>query len=191
MQDDNFLVEKIQQGEKELFSVLYEKYCHKILQFLFYKCNDMSRAEDLAADTFLRAFDAIGSFRPQRENAFSSRLYTIATNIFLDSVKKKKESSLDEMAEYIPDHGIKDMTHTVNVGQQAEEILTYLDILGPEKKELFMMRIWQDMSWEEIEAVTKRSSVALRKEYSRLVQTLIEKFGYLSVLTLLCTPWIR
>lgn len=63
MQEDNLLVERIQKGEKELFSVLYEKYCHKILQFLFYKCNDMSQAEDLAAETFLKAFDAIGSFR--------------------------------------------------------------------------------------------------------------------------------
>ncbi len=192
MQDDNLLVERIQKGEKELFSVLYEKYCHKILYFLFYKCNDMSKAEDLAADTFMKAFDAIGSFRPQRENGFSSWLYTIATNIFLDSVKKKKEASFDEMVEFIPDDAAGNMTDKIQVGQQAEEILTYLDTLGPDKKELFVMRIWQDMSWEEIEAVTKKSSAALRKEYSRLVQKLIEKFGYMAVLSLLYGGrWIK
>ncbi|MBP6910165.1 RNA polymerase sigma factor [Patescibacteria group bacterium] len=129
MQDDNFLVQKIQNGEKELFSVLYEKYCHKILSFLFYKCGDMSQAEDLAGEAFLKAFDGIKSFRPQREKAFSSWLYTIATNVFLDSVKRKKESSLDDKVELIPDEKVGDMTHNLQVGQQAEEILAYLDSL--------------------------------------------------------------
>lgn len=130
MQDDNLLVDRIQKGEVELFSVLYEKYCHKILQFLFYKCSDMSHAEDLAGETFLKAFDAIGSFRPQREKAFSSWLYTIATNVFLDSVKKKKESALDEnAAELIADDKAPDMTHKVQVTQQAKEILEYLETL--------------------------------------------------------------
>lgn len=191
MQDDNLLVERIQKGEKELFSVLYEKYCHKILYFLFYKCNDMSKAEDLAADTFMKAFDAIASFRPQRENAFSSWLYTIATNIFLDSVKKKKESSFDEMVEFIADDEASDMSQKVQISQQAEEILAYLDALGSDKKDLFVMRIRQDMSREEIEAVTKKSSAALRKEYSRLLQKLIEKFGYMAVLSLLYGRWIK
>lgn len=129
MYDDNLLVQKIQEGEKELFSVLYEKYCHKILSFLFYKCSDMNQAEDLAAETFLKAFDAIGAFRPQREKAFSSWLYTIATNVFLDSVKRKKESSLDDKVELIPDASVGDMTQKVQIGQQAEEILNYLDSL--------------------------------------------------------------
>jgi len=176
MQDDNQLVQRIQNGETELFSVLYEKYCHKILVFLFYKCSDMSRAEDLAGDVFLKAFDAIGSFRPQKEKAFSSWLYTIATNTFLDSVKKKKESSLDDKAFMIADDSVGDMTHNAQIGQQAEEILLYLDSLGSDKKDLFVMRIRQDMSREEIEEVTGRSSAALRKEYSRLIQKLVEKF---------------
>lgn len=191
MQDDNLLVERIQKGETELFSVLYEKYCHKILSFLFYKCSDMSQAEDLAGETFLKVFDAIGSFRPQREKAFSSWLYTIATNVFLDSVKKKKESSLDEKAYMIADDAAPDMTHSVQIGQQAEEVLAYLDTLGSDKKDLFVMRIWQDMSWDEIEEVTGKSSAALRKEYSRLVQKLVEKFWYMAVLCILCWRWIK
>lgn len=98
---------------------------------------------------------------------------------------------MDEMVEFIPDESIKDMTHTVHVNNQAQEILTYLDSLGSDKKELFVMRIWQDMSWEEIESVTHKSSAALRKEYSRLVQKLIEKFGYMAVLCLLYGRWIK
>ncbi len=191
MQDDNFLVERIQKWEKELFSVLYEKYCHKILIFLFYKCNDMSKAEDLAADTFLKAFDSLWSFRQQRENAFSSWLYTIAGNTFLDSVKKKKETSLDDKAELIGDPKAVDMTEKVQISDQAQQILAYLETLGADKKELFIMRIWQDMSWEEIEAATWRSSAALRKEYSRLVQKLVEKFWYMTVLWILFGRWIK
>lgn len=176
MEDDKILIERIQNGEKELFGVLYEKYCHKILQFLFYKCYNMSEAEDIAGETFLKAFDALGSFRMVHGSSFSSWLYTIASNLFLDYVKKKKESSLDETAELIADEKQKDMIETVQISEQTREILTYLDTLGSEKKELFIMRIWQDMSREEIEEVTKKSSAALRKEYSRLIQKLIEKF---------------
>lgn len=153
MHDDNSLIERIQNGEAELFSVLYEKYCHKIVQFLFYKCNNMSQAQDLAGDSFLKAFDAMSSFRPKNDKSFSSWLYTIATNTFLDSVKKKKESSLDEIEYMVVDADAPDMTHTVQMSQQAEEILDYLTQLGEDKKELFVMRIWQELSREEIEQV--------------------------------------
>lgn len=175
-QNDNEIVIRVQKGEKELFSILYEKYCHKIFQFLFYKCNDSAAAQDLAGDVFIKAFERIGSFKPQKETSFSSRLYTIANNAFLDSVKKRKESSLDEHAELVPDKTAPDMLQKVQIGQQAEQILAYLETIGEDKKELFVMRIWQDMSWEEIEAATNKSSAALRKEYSRLIQKLIERF---------------
>lgn len=191
MHDDNLLIERIQNGEAELFSVLYEKYCHKIVQFLFYKCNNMSHAQDLAGDSFLKAFDAISTFRPKSEKSFSSWLYTIATNTFLDSVKKKKESSLDEVGFMVADEDAPNMMHAVQMSQQAEEILSHLEHLGDDKKELFVMRIWQELSREEIEEITWRSSAALRKEYSRLIQKLVEKFGYMAVLCLLCWPWIR
>ena len=174
--NDNELVIRVQKGEKELFSVLYEKYCHKIFQFLFYKCNDSSTAQDLTGDVFIKAFERIGTFKVQHEKGFSSWLYTIATNTFLDSVKKRKDASLDEQAEFLPDKAAPDMVQKVQIGQQAEQILAYLETLGTDKKELFVMRIRQDMSREEIEAATNKSSAALRKEYSRLIQKLIEKF---------------
>lgn len=189
--NDNELVLRVQKGEKELYSVLYEKYCHKIFQFLFYKCNDSATAQDLTGDVFMKAFERIGTFKPQKETGFSSRLYTIASNTFLDHVKKRKDGSLDDQAEFIPDKAAPDMVQKVQIGQQAEQILQYLESLGTDKKELFVMRIWQDMSREEIEAASGKSSAALRKEYSRLIQKLIERFWYMATLAIVYGRWIR
>lgn len=91
----------------------------------------------------------------------------------------------------IADDSAPDMTHKAQINQQAQEVLAYLEHLGEDKKELFVMRIWQDMSREEIESATGKSNAALRKEYSRLIQKLVEKFGYMAVLCVLFHPWIR
>jgi RNA polymerase sigma-70 factor (ECF subfamily) len=75
---DRELVLRVQQGDKSAFDLLVLKYQHKIIQLVNRYVKDSSEAQDVAQETFIKAYRAIGSFRG--ESAFYTWLYRIAIN---------------------------------------------------------------------------------------------------------------
>lgn len=75
---DRELVLRVQQGDKAAFDILVLKYQHKIIQLVNRYVKDSSEAQDVAQETFIKAYRAIGSFRG--EAAFYTWLYRIAIN---------------------------------------------------------------------------------------------------------------
>ena len=75
---DQELVERVQRGDKQAFDVLVRKYQHKILKLISRYVRDESEVQDVAQETFVKAYRALGQFRG--ESAFYTWLYRIAIN---------------------------------------------------------------------------------------------------------------
>lgn len=75
---DQLLVQRVQAGERAAFDLLVRKYQHRILGVISRYVADWSEAEDVAQETFVRAFRALGAFRG--DSAFYTWLYRIAIN---------------------------------------------------------------------------------------------------------------
>lgn len=75
---DITLVKRVQSGERGAFDLLVRKYQHKVFGIISRYIPNHAETQDVAQDTFLRAYRAIGNFRG--ESAFYTWLYTIATN---------------------------------------------------------------------------------------------------------------
>lgn len=75
---DQQLVERVQRGDKAAFDVLVLKYQHKIVKLISRYVRDHSEALDVAQETFIKAYRALGNFRG--ESAFYTWLYRIAIN---------------------------------------------------------------------------------------------------------------
>lgn len=75
---DQQLVERVQKGDKAAFDVLVLKYQHKIVKLISRYVRDHSEALDVAQETFIKAYRALGNFRG--ESAFYTWLYRIAIN---------------------------------------------------------------------------------------------------------------
>jgi RNA polymerase sigma-70 factor, ECF subfamily len=75
---DITLVKRVQAGERGAFDLLVRKYQHKVFGIISRYIPNHAETQDVAQDTFLRAYRAIGNFRG--ESAFYTWLYTIATN---------------------------------------------------------------------------------------------------------------
>lgn len=169
IQDEQKLIEQLQAGQTESFWYLYDTYFPVIYNHIYYKTLNQSLTEDIVSDTFFKAFDKIHQFQYTTENSFRSWLYTIASNTLLDSYKKITPDQLDETFDYESDENI---TSTENDRYISEQILTELNKLWPNKKDLVIMRIWEWLSYEEISAITGRSVVSLRKDYSIAIKEL-------------------
>jgi len=75
---DQALVRRVQQGEKRAFDLLVLKYQHKIASAISRYIHDWSECQDVAQDTFIRAYRALGNFRG--DSQFYTWLYKIAVN---------------------------------------------------------------------------------------------------------------
>ena len=72
------LVKRVQQGDTRAFEVLVLKYQNKVINLVSRFVRDGAEAEDVAQETFIKAYRAIANFRG--DSAFYTWLYRIAIN---------------------------------------------------------------------------------------------------------------
>jgi len=75
---DRALVDRVQNGDKRAFDLLVRKYQHKVIALVSRYVRSHAECEDIAQESFIRAWRALGSFRG--DSAFYTWLYKIAVN---------------------------------------------------------------------------------------------------------------
>lgn len=75
---DAELVRRVQRGDSAAFDLLVRKYQHRVVALIGRYVHDWSECQDIAQDTFLRAYRALGNFRGDAQ--FSTWLHRIAVN---------------------------------------------------------------------------------------------------------------
>lgn len=97
-QDDALLIERFQKGDSTAFNTLISKHQARAYQYAYRLTRDSEQACDVVAEAFVRVYKALCNFKG--DSAFSTWLYRILTNCFLDMRKKEKSrpwTSLDPM----------------------------------------------------------------------------------------------
>ncbi|HVJ62782.1 MAG TPA: RNA polymerase sigma factor RpoE [Tahibacter sp.] len=77
-ESDHMLVERVQKGDKRAFDLLVRRYQHKVVSVISRYISDWSECQDVAQESFIRAYRAIGAFRG--DSAFYTWVYRIAIN---------------------------------------------------------------------------------------------------------------
>ncbi len=75
---DQALVLRVQQGDKRAFDLLVLKYQHRLTSVITRYIHDWSESQDVAQESFIRAYRALGNFRG--DSQFYTWLYKIAVN---------------------------------------------------------------------------------------------------------------
>ena len=92
MEDERELVARFQNGDKEAFDPLMQKYRQKIYTLIYHRVQDREAAEDLCQDTFLKAYQALPNFKG--DAAFYSWLYRIAVNCSIDFLRQRNRNKV-------------------------------------------------------------------------------------------------
>ena len=77
-ENDNAVVQRVRNGDKQAFNLLVLKYQYRIRSLIARLVRDAGEQEDLVQETFIKAYRAIGRFRG--DSAFYTWLYRIAVN---------------------------------------------------------------------------------------------------------------
>ena len=175
--DEINLILQVQQWDLDSFTPLYEKYFQKIYSFALMKADgNIQVAEDVTATTFMKAFENINKFSAEKEgSSFVAWIYNIAYHSLIDVLKRKESDSIND------ESNISDNSDYVDYFQkhvQTEQILAYLQELWNDKKDLFILRIRDNLSYDEIAEVLWKRSSTCRKEFSKLVKKVANHFKY-------------
>ena len=158
---DAFLVSAAQHGSAEAFSVLVDRYHRKVYGIVYRMCG-ASDGDDLTQDIFLRALQALRSFKYQGEASFRTWLYRIAVNACINELRKRKRHrevdgpSLDEMVETedgrvsrsVPDNSYA--PHDIVEQQETRAAVhAVLRTLSPKHRAVLTLVDLQGMEYEE------------------------------------------
>ncbi|MEI7577078.1 MAG: sigma-70 family RNA polymerase sigma factor [Armatimonadota bacterium] len=87
-QPDNILIEKAQRGDRGALNELIRKHQDRAYQYAFRLTRNPDIAADVVADAFVRINNALKNFKGNA--AFTTWLYRIITNCYLDQRKREK-----------------------------------------------------------------------------------------------------
>jgi len=159
------LVREFLNGDDGAFTKLFNRYSEG-LKFNFLKrTSSMDIAKDLLMEVFTKAFTNIRSFNPET-GAFSTWLYRIASNHYIDYLRKVTNHNLmriDDMKVEAEDgvygfqleSGDANPEKVVEKQQRKEFAKDLIDSINNDfSKKIVKMRFIDEMSYDEISAIT-------------------------------------
>ena len=147
-------------------------YANDVKRFCMALCHDEQMAEELTQETFYRALKTI--HRYDGLCLMTTWLFTIAKRAWIDSLRKRKTVSLDEVAE----HQFKtDETPEVlfDRKQKMELLMAIIDEIKEPDKTVFLMRAVLDCSYKEIGKALGKSENWARVTYFRVRMKCMER----------------
>src|SRR5690349_17935798 len=94
---DEDLMRRTQQGDRQAFSLLYERYSASVLSYLYRMLGNVEDVESIGQEVFLRAFRFAATYRyPQK---FSTWLFTITRNLAINQSRRRKRSPIRNITE--------------------------------------------------------------------------------------------
>ena len=159
-QDDRILIERTQRGDRSALNELVRKYQDRAYQYAFRLTRNQDEAADVVADSFVRVNNAIKNFKGN--SAFSTWLYRIITNCYLDIKKKDKSRftvSIDQTISHEDDEIVREYedpgrTPDEDVERNYREttLNRAVDRLPSFQKAMVIMYHAEQLSYEEIAA---------------------------------------
>lgn len=159
---DHELVERALAGSERAFADLLARYERPVFTLVLRMVRDRSTAEDLAQDAFLKAFDKLATYDPDRK--FSSWLFKIAHNTAIDHLRRRELEtvSLDEPAGEDtggPARTVEDrVTETPAAAAERSDLSRALaravGRLRPEYREVVVLRYQAGLEYGEIAEAT-------------------------------------
>ncbi len=160
------LIERLARRDERAFNELVQTYEHRVFGLVLRMIGTRAEAEDLSQEVFVQVFKAIGTFRG--ESKLSTWIYRIAINLCKNRSKYLRVRHAGDQAELdaVEERGRLDDGKGGPVGQlarpddmlagkQVERIVQQAILeLEPSFRECLVLRDVEDLSYEEIEAIT-------------------------------------
>jgi RNA polymerase sigma-70 factor (ECF subfamily) len=146
------LVRSAQGGDQKAFTAIVRAYQRHVYRVAYSLSRNASDADDLAQETFVRAYQAIGRFRVGEPlYPWLARIATNLTFSLFRSRRRRPETALEPMLEAGAQWGVNDdpADHAA-AGERDTRVRAAFEKLSPEHQAVLALRAVQDLSYQEI-----------------------------------------
>ncbi len=162
---DSQLVDEVRSGNRQAYTQLMRRYQEKVYWVARRIVGTHADADDIVQETFIKAFLSLGDFRG--DAGFYTWIYRIAVNLSLNTLRKRhvmnylRESELAQKV--IP---ARENPHEELEAKELESLIgRAVKALPDKQRAVFVMRYYDEMSYEEIAYVLKTSIGGLKANY--------------------------
>jgi RNA polymerase sigma-70 factor (ECF subfamily) len=167
------LVFRARKGDKAAFGRLVQIHQRRVLRMVVGMIGDLDTAMDIVQDSFIRAYQAMDRF--EEGQPFYPWISRIATNLTLNHIKRsRKQTSLDAESH---DRAVDapDPLERLQLDENKRRFLAAVQELPEQYRVTFVLRNFEDLSYEEIAARLKITVGTVDSRIYRARRLLIEK----------------
>jgi RNA polymerase sigma-70 factor (ECF subfamily) len=168
--DDTPLVLRAIERDHEAFGELYDRHVVRVYRHLYYMVGNAAEAEDLTAQTFLRAWEAIDRYQV-RGAPFVSWLLRIAHNLGVSYLRSKRESSQLHDG-IVDDKPRRDPEWSYQQAAEEELVREAIMHLREEQRQVIILRFIEELEYREVAEIIGKSVAAIRVIQHRALNAL-------------------
>lgn len=173
-ESDSALIARAKE-DPETFGLLYKRYVGRIYNYIYYRTGNHHDAEDLTARTFYKALKHFPRY-VDKGAPFSAYLYRIAHNIVANwhrDTGRRQIVSFDNLSITMPRQ--QEPIAVAERKDEQEQLLQAVRQLPPERQQLLILKLVEQMSNAEIAEVMGRTEGAIKSLYHRTLVALREE----------------
>ncbi len=173
--DDSVLVKEYINGKEIALELLIKRHQQRIFSFIYSKVQDRDITEDVFQDTFIKVIKTLKKGNYNEEGKFLPWVMRIAHNLVIDHFRKnnrmpKFNNSDDfDIFSIISDNALNAEKRIIK-DQILSDVRSLIEELPDEQKEVLKMRMYMDMSFNEI---SESTGVSINTALGRMRYALI------------------
>ena len=152
-----FLMERIASGDQYAMEELIELWKMPMFRFFLRSLNHHEDAEDLTQRVFIRIYRSAERYLPQAK--FSTWIFTIARNLLIDEIKKRKRRPQMVFDEYIERVGEVEGARSAEL---TEILMKQLDTIPENHRTALLLRVQRELSYREIAEVMQSTEASVK-----------------------------
>lgn len=171
-ESDRELVARVVSGETAAFDTLHHRYYARIYRLAYLQTNNQADAEDIAAETFCRAYERLGQFGFRQCQSIYPWLHRIAVNLCVDQCRDRAAHATVSLDAPLID-GVRSFLERLESTQPSpDELLQREEVrqmvrdsilsLSEDQREAIVYRFLADMSILEIAQAMERNEGAVK-----------------------------
>ncbi|MCX6168540.1 MAG: RNA polymerase sigma factor [Ignavibacteriales bacterium] len=176
VQDNDFeLINRFLAGEEVAFNLIVKKYQKKIYWHARQMLGNHLEADEVTQEVLIVLFNKLRSFN------FNSSLYTwiykIVSTRSLNQIRKRQIQKFFSIDSADNDFELKDNTDIIedySNKEKLERVEKILQKIPPKQREIFIMRNYDQLTYEEISKITGKSIGGLKANYFHALKKVLE-----------------
>jgi RNA polymerase sigma-70 factor (ECF subfamily) len=175
LKGDILNIEQVLAGKSSAFGYIVDRHKDKAYNLAFRICGNREEAEEIAQDSFLKAYRSLKGFK--MKSSFATWLYRIVYNTAISHVRIKKKGilSLEDFPADATDFIGSNPSEEEAEKQYRNSLVSFaLQKINDEERGLISLYYYEEMSTEEISEVTGISKSNIKVKLFRARQKMME-----------------